>query len=227
MTPGGNWRGSCPSRNNWCWRGRGNASWRPGSCHHGVAANEAVVAEAGPDGGFELGARFGGHDVDEAARLVVAIQEPDRALEQLNLLHVVQRGDAELIVRTAGDAVVAGLLLAEAAGADAAVGEFRDGAHERVEVGDVHRAHVLDQLPRQHLDVLRRVDQRGVRLGSCDGGGALVGGVLTIGDHEGIELEDFVVFGFLRGAFGGGNGGGKDRGHHDGVGDLHMQCVRG
>lgn len=146
-------------------------------------------AGAGGEPAGAFGARLTGDDVDEAAGLVAAVEDGSGALEHLDLLDVADARDAEGAVGAAGDAVVARFLLTEAAGHDAAVGILGDAADAAVEIGDLDRAEIFDELERDHLHGLGQVDERGVGLGCADGGCVLVGRVHAVGDLEVVEAQ--------------------------------------
>jgi hypothetical protein len=158
-----------------------------------LRAERIAGAVAGENAALAFGAGFARDDVDEPAGLVAAVENGRGAFEDLDLFNVAKTGDAEIAVGAAGDAVVASFLLTKAAENDAAVGVLSDAGDAAVEVGDLDRAEIFDELTRENLDGLRCIDEGGVGFGRADGGGVFVRRILTIRDLKTVE-HDRVAF---------------------------------
>ena len=156
-----------------------------------------VLAEADRAADAELVARLGGDEVHDAARLGRAVEHRRRTPQRLDALDVAEleladaeaRGvhvAAEAPVGVAADAVENEVALGESAGDDARVGGARDPGDVAIDVVRRRGDLVLDQLPADHLDGRRRV-QQGRRHAADDGALGAVAG--RLGGHRDALLD--------------------------------------
>lgn len=137
-----------------------------------------------------LMAGLAGDVVDDATGFTTAIQRTGRAFEYFHAFDVEQLRHREAGIRIAAQSVVQHVFLAESAQGDARIAEETDAADAAIQVGDLPRRLVVDQLARQHLHRLRHQRQR--RIGACGHCGVfgLVERLRTADDIDAIQLGD-------------------------------------
>ncbi len=131
------------------------------------------------------------HIVDDTARITTAVQRTGRTLQHFHAFDVEQLRYREACIGITAQTVVEHVFLAETAQGNAGIAEEADAADAAIQVGDLTRGLVVDQLARHDLDRLRDQFQRRVSAGADSG---IVGAVKRL-----RAAADFDLVQILRG----------------------------